>query len=104
MNDHRTKMKPGEFGNDAGFWMLDLSLRLTTDQAIELANVVANQGHDAEAEDIEYAIRYLADDIADASYTCDECGRTGNIEDGIEGDSTECPDEECSGTVHVVQP
>jgi hypothetical protein len=40
----------------------------------------------------------------DAWFNCDGCGRTGTVEDGIiDGDLSECPDEDCTGIVHLIE-
>lgn len=39
----------------------------------------------------------------DVHFLCDGCGRVGTEEDGIYDDGDECPDEECEGTVDMVE-
>ena len=41
--------------------------------------------------------------MSDYRFYCDECRRVGNEDDGIAAAGDPCPDEECSGTVHLLR-
>ena len=37
-------------------------------------------------------------------YQCDICARVGTTDDGIAGDDTACPADDCDGRVHLTNP
>lgn len=74
----------------------------TESRDLLLTEWIAEEIRDRECEEGDYiVVEGVLIDTREATFTCDGCQRTGNIEDGcVHGDP--CPDEECTGTVSVV--